>query len=429
MSVIQRSKSTVYGLTTDLNNIKNAGGFDANLNYLSIPTANYISGATSVRHATELLDTKAKALQDAIDLANTNNGNSLLEITTDLGDVSTLSTTSKEAVGAINELDGEIGDLSTVSIADGSATDIAGMINDLEAAKLDKSANLSDVTDVQAARNNLSVYSQSEVDASISAAQLAMGTNFDVADIAARDALTNLDVADRVFVSDDGDAKWALYKVQAVDANGAGTAWTKIMDQDSLENSISASSIKAAYESNADTNAFTDADVVKTGFISITSARDLDLLIQSDELNTSVLLAGASNTTIASDLAVKTYVDNEAAKLLEISNNLSDVADVATARTNLDVYSKSETDAAINTGGATFKTEVIVVSTDTITLSYAPKNGVIFNFATVRHVDVNGVAYDIPTTPTADPKVFNIHPDAAGDFDTKSVTVQYAHIN
>ncbi len=405
MAVITRSKSTVYGLVGDLNNLKNAAGFDANLNYLSIPTANYISGATSVKHATELLDSKAKQLADLI----ASSGSGLQD--------------------AINVVAGEL-DAAELRL-DGHDTTLAtqaGLISGLASSKLTKASNLSDLTDIAVARTNISVDSKAEVDAKIIQAQLAMGSNFNAADIAARNAMVDLDVADRVFVADDGDTKWALYKVGSVDGTGKGTSWIKIMDQDALENSISKESIKASYELNDNTNAYTDAEQTKVGFVAVTSAIDLDKVIQNDELNTSTTLAGATNTTLASDLAIKTYVDNEAAKLLEIANNLSDVADVAVARTNLSVYSKVETDAAINTGGAIFKTETITVVADKVTLAFAPKNGVIFNFATVRHVDANGVAYDIPTTPTADVKVFNIHPDATGEFDTKSVTVQYSHV-
>lgn len=405
MAVITRAKSTVYGLVGDLNNIKSAAGFDSNLTYLSIPTANFISNATSVRHATEILDSKAKELADLIASSGSDLQDAITAVANDLD-------------AAELRLDGHDTALSTQG----------GLISGLESSKVSKANNLSDLTDVAAARTNLDVNSKGEVDAKITAAQLAMGTNFNAADIAERDLMIDLDAADRVFVADDGDGKWALYKVGSVDGTGKGTSWIKIMDQDALENSISKESIKASYELNDNTNAYTDAEQTKVGFVAVTSAIDLDKVIQNDELNTSTTLAGATNTTLASDLAVKTYVDNEAAKLLEIANNLSDVADVAAARNNLSVYSKVETNAAINTGGAIFKTETITVVADKVTLAFAPKNGVIFNFATVRHVDANGVAYDIPTTPTADVKVFNIHPDATGEFDTKSVTVQYSHV-
>lgn len=405
MAVITRAKSTVYGLVGDLNNLKNASGFDTNLNYLSIPAANYISGATSVRHATELLDSKAKELADLIAA----NGAGLAD---------DIAAVNARVDGNDTRLDG----------LDQDIIDANGLITGLENSKLTKASNLSDLTDVAVARTNLDVDSKSEIDAKILTAQLSMGSNFNAANHAERDAMVDLDIADRVFVADDGDTKWALYKVGSVDGTGKGTSWIKIMDQDALENSVSKESIKSSYELNDNTNAFTDAEQTKVGFVSVTEAIDLDKVIQNDELNTSITLAGATDLTIASSLAVKTYVDDEAAKLLEIANNLSDVADVAVARTNLSVYSKVETDTAINNGGAIFRTETVTVVADQVTLAFAPKNGNVFNFTCVRHVDVNGVAYDIPTTPTADAKVFNIHPDVAGEFDTKSVTVQYAHV-
>lgn len=97
-------------------------------------------------------------------------------------------------------------------------------------------------------------------DAEIDAAKLALGTNYSVADITARDALTGLTVGDLIFVTDDGDTKWAQYKVTAItDGDGSTSTFEKIMDEDIYLNAISASAIKTAYESNADTNALTDA--------------------------------------------------------------------------------------------------------------------------------------------------------------------------
>lgn len=122
-------------------------------------------------------------------------------------------------------------------------------------------------------------------------------------------------------------------------------------------------------------------------------------------------------------------IDGDALALKKASN-LSDLADNAISRTNLDVYSKSEVDSAINAGGAIFYTETLTVASDKITLSHSPKNGVIFNFATVRHVDSNFVSYDIPVTVTATPggKEFLLAPDASGQFDGKTVSIQYAYI-
>jgi hypothetical protein len=55
----------------------------------------------------------------------------------------------------------------------------------------------------------------------------------------------------------------------------------------------------------------------------------------------------------------------------------------------------------------------------------------ILNFSTVRHVDSNLVSWDIPVVvdPTdASGKTFVLSPDSTGQFDGKSVLVQYYYV-
>ena len=106
-----------------------------------------------------------------------------------------------------------------------------------------------------ASTNTTQIATAAFVQSEINSASLALGTNYSVADIAARDSLQNLVVGDIVFVADDGDGKWAQYKVTEVDS----VVFLKIMDEDIFLNALSAPDVKAAYESNADTNAFTDS--------------------------------------------------------------------------------------------------------------------------------------------------------------------------
>lgn len=322
MSILIRSKSQIFGLTTELSDIVN---------------------------------------------------NAALEVTNRTTGDTTLNTRITDEVSTLN---------ATITTLDGAA--------------LKKASNLSDVADAAVARTNLAVDSSTQVDAKITAAKLALGTNHVVADIAERDALIDLDVADTVFVTDNGDTKWAIYRPSAVDGTGAGTTWVLLSDEDTYLNANSAASIKTSYESNADTNAFTDAEKAKVGFVSVTSSIDLDKVVQNDELLTSATLTGATDTAIPSALAVKAYVDS-----------------------------------AASSGGARFAAESLVVVSDKIVLANKPKDGLILNFGTVRHVDANGVAFDIPVVvdgTDATGKTYTLSPDSAGQFDTKSVQVQYPYV-
>lgn len=190
-------------------------------------------------------------------------------------------------------------------------------VTNLDNATVKKSANGNDFADKQAFRNNLSLYTIEEVESAITQATLAMGANYTVDDIAGRDELVKLTVGDRILVADDGDLKWALYSVATItNGNGSTSTYVKLMDQDVLLNALSASAIKAAYESNDDTNAFTDVARDKVANIIITMTRDLDKVIQSDEFVSSetALSAGYTGTedTLMSSGAVVAFAKEAA---------------------------------------------------------------------------------------------------------------------
>lgn len=182
---------------------------------------------------------------------------------------------------------------------------VQGLVTDLATKALDsvvvkKSNNLSDIN-ASSARTNLGVYSQSQVDALIAGAENAHS----VATLTARNALSGLKISDRVFISDDGDGKWALYIVTAVtDGLGSSSIFVKIADEDIFNNALSASAVKASYESNANTNVYTDAEKTKVGHISITQAVDLDaveseLASTTSTANSALSTANSANTAAA----------------------------------------------------------------------------------------------------------------------------------
>lgn len=295
-----------------------------------------------------------------------------------IGTLSELTTADKGSVVlAVNEVKGVADTAKTAADAAQSASEAA----------LLKTANLSDLGDVGAARTNLEVMSSTEVEAAIEAAKLALGTNYTVDTIAERDALTGLDTLDRVFVKDDGDGKWANYQVGAVDEEGVVTEWIKIADQDALENTISAPAIKAALLSNPDTNVLTDAQLAKLEGIDTGSFLEVNQLVQ--------LVGAGSEEELPSTAAVVAYVAEE-----------------------------------LSTAGAVPAFETLVVAGSNITLTNAPKGGIagILNFTTVRYINGDGVAFDAPVVATGEANVFSISTDTADQWDGFSVQVQYLYV-
>lgn len=281
-------------------------------------------------------------------------------------------------IGTLAELNTEVKTslVAAVNEVAGRNVDLSGLL------RIDQ--NLSDLGDVAVARTNLGVMSAVEVADAIQTAKLAIGANHTVANITARDALGGLGENDRVMVQDDGDGKWAIYTPSEVVA-GEALGWVKLMDQDSLENAISAPAIKAAYESNVDTNAFTDAEKAKLSVALVAG----DIATGLNEMST--------DAEVASAAAVVNYVQAQV--------------------------------GAIGPGIAALL-ENVVVTAGAITLSHAPAGGVsgVMNFGTVRYINGEGVAFDAPVVATADATVFNVSTDTAGQWDGFSVQVQYVYI-
>lgn len=293
------------------------------------------------------------------------------------------------------EVDGALVDLVTTQTGS-----LSGAINSVVTATttvVDTSFksvnNLTEVTNLSAARTNLNVYSTTEVESAIVAAQEMLGSNYQVANITERDALTNLSTNDRVFVIDSGNGGWTLYKPTTFTGDVV-TGWTPLMDAVSLANSIDAAGIQSAYLENTDTFVFTDVERVKVNYMTITQSRDLDIIGERSTLIQDIMSLDATSTSIPAASACVTYIDSIA-----------------------------------NEGGPSYLNETLTVVGSDITLTQTPLNGIhsILNFATVRHTDMNGIAYDAPVISTADPKVFTVATTTPDEWDGLDVGIQYTH--
>jgi hypothetical protein len=80
----------------------------------------------------------------------------------------------------------------------------------------------------------------------------------------------------------------------------------------------------------------------KTVRTEIANAGGGDLLSSNNLSDVANVGAARTNLSVYSTTEVDTEITNAAALLLTIANNLSDLNDVATARTNLGVYSSSQ---------------------------------------------------------------------------------------
>lgn len=85
---------------------------------------------------------------------------------------------------------------------------------------------------------------------------LGAANQVNVTNLAARNAYNVPKLPFNIFVSDDGDGKWALYSATST---GVGATFVKLSDPDLLNAVMSAAQIQAAYESNADTFRLTAA--------------------------------------------------------------------------------------------------------------------------------------------------------------------------
>jgi hypothetical protein len=224
-------------------------------------------------------------------------------------------------------------DFLKIKQIDGLSTQLAARALDADVVK--KANNLSDVT-ASSARTNLAVYSKTEVDSLIAGAKNA----YSVADTTARNALTGLKVSDRVFVTNDGDTKWALYIVTAVTTGtGSTSTFKKIADEDLFLNALTAEAVKAAYESNADTYAFNGGYKSKLDKITVTGTVNLDTIKSTADsalanAATAQTTANSASTAASTAQSTANSANTAAAAAQTTANNAATTASAAQATAN-----------------------------------------------------------------------------------------------
>jgi hypothetical protein len=157
------------------------------------------------------------------------------------------------------------------------------------------------------------------------------------------------------------------------------------------------------------------------GFIQFVNIADLTGAV-ADE--------AAARTT--ADTLLQTNIDAEATRATTaegvLTTNLAAEVAAREAAIAQEVIDRNE---AIRVGGSLAKLESLTVSGGKVTFTYEPKNGLngVMNFGTVRYFDsANGHSYDAPLVATGNVKEFTVSTDTAGQWDGKSVQVQYIYV-
>jgi len=151
-------------------------------------------------------------------------------------------------------------------------------------------------------------------------------TEVTVADITERNAY-NAPQGGHVFVTNDGDGKWALYKATTA---GVNATYIKLSDPDLLNAAMTGSAIKIAYESNPDTNAFTNALLARLNGLSATSSPEFAALLITtlDSVANGGVIANAEATWLgATAKNMLSYLQKLVSKVFSIDGRVAVLED------------------------------------------------------------------------------------------------------
>jgi len=270
-----------------------------------------------------------------------------------------------------------------------------------------KSNNLSDVNSVVLARQNLDTLSSVEIATAISNAQLGISKFYQIdnqTDLP--NILNQLNDGDRLFINDFNGDGWVLL-IKLTDING-NSQLTTLVSEVTAANEFNATNIKTLYESNPNTNAFTDGHLSSLNSLIneiVGKADKTDL--NSIENEISDLQSNLDIKANKNDVYTKTQIDNNHYKKTDlyaksslytkseidnlITNSTTDLTDYATK-----VYVDDKIDAINIPDVSNFVTENIldnkIQSLDIPDIS---------NLASENYVDakISNIAIDVKEAP------------------------------
>lgn len=461
MAILQRSKATVYGLESDLLALTTADmneevarlAADASLD-------TKIDGESATARLAEQANAAATALEEAARISADTalqaniNAEEAARLIVEAGLQANIDAVALNGMTEVSRVDNEIALLDSDIIAEENARIAADGIlqSNIDAVAINGGGEVSRVdSELLALNADLAAEEASRI-AADSALQVSIdeekGRIDSILALSTVETDSFKELVDLVNSVDvENDAAFASYVL----SNDSAVA-QNVSDIASNGSAISAESLRATgIESglqasiNSEEASRIAADGILTGSIDaeVLRATGVESGLTSSINTVSANLAAEETARISGINTVQADVDanevNTNSAIASLQANIDAAAfegqnGIAAnagsiAALDADTYSMNEVDTAIALGGAVFTTEVLNVVADKIVLTHAPKNGMIFNFATVRHTDANYVSYDIPATITlVGESEFQLHPNVAGEFDGKNVVVQYAYV-